>query len=373
MTRVLVLGVNPFEDLPGYQLLSLLRATGRYEVISADDSIAALRILSVTGAAIEHLPHPSSDPQEFTRLVAELCERRSIDVILPGTDAHLYALAACLSEAPQLALLCPTLEWIAANGLWNKMALQAWVSRVAPIPPYWEFADEKDAKTFASRGMYPLMVKGLRKGAIKVEDELEAIVARRAILRNPANQGRDGGVYAETFVDGEEHSLLVLADRNGRQIATFGFRKLAATQLGTTLAGQVDQERPSSIDVPSVLSEVTGPMALEFEWRRDTGGRDWLFEINVRFPSWIGALGSYGTEILEAYVSCVQSDLTIPRVCDAPPEGSVFYRLPQSGFLRLDKVFEASHDDLNAVTVSKYGSRVPLLWKSASPHQFRLK
>ena len=60
MIRVLVLGVNPFEDLPGYQLLSLLKSSRRYEVTVADDSIPALRILSMTGTSIHELPHPTS-------------------------------------------------------------------------------------------------------------------------------------------------------------------------------------------------------------------------------------------------------------------------------------------------------------------------
>src|ERR1039457_4406519 len=115
MIRVLVLGVNPFEDLPGYQLLSLLKSSGRYEVIAGDDSIPALRILSVTGARIQALPHPSLDPHLFTTCVARLCEEHVVSILLPGADAHLYALAACLTAEPQLALLCPTLNWLASN------------------------------------------------------------------------------------------------------------------------------------------------------------------------------------------------------------------------------------------------------------------
>ncbi len=375
MMRVLVLGVNPFEDLPGYQLLSLLQSSGRYEVIAADDSTPALKILSVMGTRIQALSHPSADPQLFTKRVARLCEEHDVRLLLPGTDAHLYALATCLADEPQLALLCPTLKWLASNSLLNKWDLQVWASRFARTPPRWRFDDEQDASLFAAKAMYPLMVKGLRKGAIKCDDELEAVVARRGILRNPANQGRDGGAYAESVVEGEEHSLFLLANGRGQCLALFGFRKLAITQLGTTLAAQVDAEIPSEMQLSRALSEISEPIALELEWRRDSAGRQWLFELNVRFPSWIGALGAYGLNLLEAYLTCIRRDsVKHSGSLVAPRDGSIFYRLPQSGFLALDTAFGIIGDNPYRVAgPSAYAPPMPLLWKSASPHQFRVK
>jgi hypothetical protein len=367
--------VNPFEDLPGYQLLSLLRASGKYEVIASDDSLPALKILSVTGARIAALPHPSADPLLFTASVARLCEEHVVSVLLPGSDAHLYALAAGLATEPQLAPLCPTLHWLASNNLHNKWDLQAWASRFALTPTRWSYDEEEDARRFAAKAMYPLMVKGLRKGAVKCDDELEAVVARRAILRNPANQGPGGGAYVESFVEGEEHSLFLLTEGDGGSLAIFGFRKLAVTQLGTTLAAQVDHELPSEMDLPLLLSKMSGPTALELEWRRDSAAGQWLFEVNVRFPSWIGALGAYGLSILEAYMNCIRHHPTrqdTPLV--GPPDGSIFYRLPQSGFLGLEAAFGVKKDRSHRLDVrSSYSTPIPLLWKSSSPHQFRVK
>lgn len=374
MTRVLVLGVNPFEDLPGYQLLSLLKSSGRYEVVAVDDSIPALEILSRTGTRIHALPHPSTDPNLFTAGVAKLCEKEMIDILLPGTDAHLYALSSCLADGPQLADLCPTLAWLNSNRLHNKWDLQNWVSRFAPTPQRWMFESEEDASRFAESAMYPLMVKGLRKGAVKCSDPLEAVVARRGILRNPANQGPGGGVYAESFVEGEEHSYFMLAGPHGESLATFAFRKLATTQLGTTLAGQVDRERPSAMQLLPLSMEISGPIALELEWRKDQAGNQWLFEVNARFPSWIGALGAYGLGLLEAHIGCVQHDRAQSRPANAPSDGSIFYRLPQSGFLPMEAVFRATGDASQVSTVPpRYATPMPLLWRSASPHEFRLK
>ena len=72
------------------------------------------------------------------------------------------------------------------------------------------------------------------------------------------NQGPGGGTYAEYFVDGEEHSLFLLTTGRGARLTTFGLRKLAVTQTGTTVAAQVDQEIPSGIHLSALFSEMSG-------------------------------------------------------------------------------------------------------------------
>lgn len=375
MVRVLILGVNPFEDLPGYQLLSLLKRSDKYEVIVADDSVPALKILGLTGVRIQALPLPTLDPYAFTTSVARVCREQHITILLPGTDAHLYALASCLDSEPQLGALCPILTWVASNHLRNKWDLQEWASQFARTPLRWIFDTEEDASLFKTKGRYPLMVKGLRKGAIKCVDHLEAIVAKRTILRNPANQGQDGGTYAESFIDGEEHSLFLLTGDGGNCLAAFGLRKIAATQLGTTLVAEVDQELPSEIRIPVLLSQLSCPAAIELEWRRDSAARQWLFEVNLRFPSWIGALGVCGLGLLEAYMRSINQDgRDNAKPWESPKEGSILYRLPQAGFLPLEEVFEIPRTNSTAVpTKARYSKALQPLWKSASPHQFHVK
>ncbi|HTD38673.1 MAG TPA: hypothetical protein VK669_14270 [Candidatus Limnocylindrales bacterium] len=369
MARVLVLGVNPFEDLPGYQLLGLLKR-GEHEVVAADDSSVAIAILKRLGTRIEMLPHPSEDPQMFTALVGALCREHRIDVLLPGTDAHLYALASCLGDDPDLALRCPSLTWLHAASLFTKPMLQSWLTKAGATPERWTFDDEDDASRFADESRYPIVVKGFRKGAVKCDDPLEATVARRAILRNPANQGPGGGVYAEAFIDGEEHSLFVLCGAHGERLVTFGFRKLATTQLGTTVAAVVEDSPPSGTMLEALLADVTGPTAFEIEWRRDGAAREWLFEVNVRFPSWIGSLAAYGSAVLEDYIQRVLDPGAAARSSlPAPINGTIFYRVPQSGFLSVEETF-GSPPFGKAQGAASTGK---MLWRSTAPHMFRAK
>ena len=156
---------------------------------------------------------------------------------------------------------------------------------------------------------------------------------------------------------------------------TFGFQKLAMTQLGTTVAARVSSERPTGIDIKALLTDLTGPTALELEWRKDSSGQPWLFEVNVRFPSWIGALGTYGLGLLRNYVDRVLNQCTEHgRATAAPQDGSIFYRLPQSGFLPLETTFRPRLANWPLVpTIAERQSRPSLLWESASPHKFLVK
>jgi hypothetical protein len=100
-------------------------------------------------------------------------------------------------------------------------------------------------------------------------------------------------------------------------------------------------------------------MAMEVEWRGN-GHERRVFDVNVRFPSWLGALGVAGqallTTSLEAQVGREGEVLILPE------PGTLIYRLPQSGVLAPDEVLGM-----------KGRHARPSLWPTASPHQFLVK
>lgn len=355
---ILITGVSPFEDLPGYQYHSLLLKDRRYRVALADDSDAALTILRTTGASIDHLAHPGIDRQEFVRGVAAIAKRLGARVIVPGTDAHLFALAEACQSDDWLRERCPSAVWLADKGIKNKCHLQEWISRFLRIPKYKRSSIADLDANMESFVQLPVMVKGLHKGAgiCLVSDDLAPTA--RAILRNPANQNSDGHVYLEERIAGEEHSLLILCTGDGVPWS-IGLRKLATTQSGTTLAAVVEYDALEWSIVETIAQELTPGMAIELEWR-GTGHDMRVFEVNCRFPSWIGALGEFGHSLLAASIE-MMLDRTPGPLCARPDPGSVIYRLPQSGFLSPEVAFNSS---LRAR---------PLLWQTASPHQFLVK
>lgn len=357
-SEILITGVSPFEDLPGYQYYSLLLNDSRFNVVLADDNDPALTILRTTGTKIHRLAHPGTNRDQFLSEVTSIAQQLETRLIVPGTDSHLFALADASTHHSWLRSCCPPAAWLADRGIKDKCHLQQWISDFLPIPKFVRSSAQDIRGKMNGLGQLPIMVKGLHKGAVKCEaiDDLES--ATRAVLRNPANAIHGEQIYLEECIEGEEHCLLVLRN-NSRHPWTVGLRKLATTQTGTTLAAVVEHNSLSSSIVEDIANQLSPGMAIELEWR-GSGENSKVFEVNCRFPSWIGALGKYGHDLLVASLD-LQVGSAPAALCASPESGSVIYRLPQSGFLSPDVAFYHARNP------------TPLLWASASPHQFLVK
>lgn len=356
--RILVLGVSPFEDLPGYQLLALLKDIPDYRVVALDDSEAAQKILTHAGATVHLAPHPGRDEKGFLEVVELICRKERIDLILPGTDAHLFALARAHAAGHWFASLCKSGVWLASNGIGDKQDLQNWLSSYIPVPKRWPIKSQADLD--GSHIVYPIMVKGTRKGGTKCETKEEAVAALAATLKNPANLGSGGGAYLEEHVDGEEHCYLFVKGCGG-SLAGVGIRKLATTQTGTTLAASIDYQVPPDSQFGELADQLGPGMVVEVEWR-SAGATAVAFEANVRFPSWIGALGETGQELLKFGMLALLGEASSIDAIKLPQRDAIIYRLPQSGFLAPHEAFEQGRS-----------RRQTLLWKGSAPHQFLIK
>lgn len=355
--HVLITGVSPFEDLPGYHYAALLRDDSRYRLLLADDSPPALAVLRAGGASIQEVTHPGHDEEKFLAETDALIRMGHYSAVLPGTDAHLFALARGTASMAWVERLCPTAVWIAREGIHTKWDLQAWISDFMPIPQRWRIDDAIVPDWFTTPGAPPVMVKGLRKGAVRCEcaDELNA--AARFLMRNPANQDAEGGIYLEEHVEGEEHSVLIV--RLLDSTAWIGLRKIATSQTGTTLAAIVEYDQIEPELIQAIAERLQPGMAMEIEWR-GMGRKRCVFEVNVRFPSWVGALGAVGQALFTASLEAqFGRESSIQPLPDA---GTLIYRLPQSGMLSLGETLHMEKRPLGS-----------LLWPSASPHQFLVK
>lgn len=374
--RILILGVNPFEDVPGFQLLGLLKERFGGNILAADDSEPAIRVLEQIGAKVHHVPDPSTRETEYLSVITDLCNRHKVDMLIPANDAHLSTLSRNYSTLSSLLPPCPMIAAINSLNLFNKWLIQDWLSNWVPVPRRWVYNSDMDLERWEQTNGFPVMVKGMRKGAIKCSDHIEAIAARRAILENPVNRGTAGGGYLEEYINGEEHSILFLA-RRGTILSRIGLRKLACTKLGTTVLAEVGGHFEDDIDLRRIATSMFDVMVLEMEYRITPEGKRFFFEGNLRFPSWVGALGVYGKLLVESYVELSLADDEILGLSPLPLfDRMLIYRLPQAGPLTLQQAFAAREDatPVSARNQSWGSSNQPrLLWQGCSPYEFRTK
>jgi len=374
--RILVLGVNPFEDLPGYQLIGLLGKSNGNKLFAADDSEEAVAVLEQLHSQIELVPHPSKGATKYLDAVLQICDRHKIDFLIPANDAHLAALLECSNHCKEIRALCPLLDWFPPGGLWNRWRIQNWLSQFCKTPARYPYETEADLLKWEHDHNYPVVVKGMRKGGLKALDHGEAVAARRNVWKNPANLGKYGGAYLEAFIEGTERATLLVFGWEGRLLCSLGIQKLATTQLGTTLVARIDEVFERDLDVKGLLSSFSGPGVVEVESRTDAQGKEWFFEANLRFPTWIGALGKFGQWLVESFLDLVLGKEDVDQHAVRVPEpGTLIYRLPESGVLpmqetlgQLARVKHVKQEESS--TPASVGS---LLWPSRSPHQFLTK
>jgi hypothetical protein len=368
--------VNPFEDVPGFQVLGLLRSIDTDLVLAVDDSLPAIEVLSRLGARVGHVPHPSAGLVDYARSVRAICTANRITCVVPATDAHLVGLALCLQRGLIDPQPCHYLQVLCDRGWYNKWAIQDSLSVFGCTPARWPFETEADLLEWERLQHYPVVVKGMRKGAVRCHDTHDALAARRHLLANPANQGDHGGTFLESYVDGEEHSVLFVTGSDGCVVSCLGVRKLATTQLGTTLMAVVEDISRWRTRFPAVETLFRGPGILEIESRIDRDGREWFFEANIRFPSWIGALGSYGAHVLRRFLEeALGSPQESYSASEPPAIGSVIYRLPTSGIVALPEAFQGTGGRLSSTgeVWATASPTVSTLWRGLSPRQFRVK
>ena len=116
------------------------------------------------------------------KAVRGICDRQAIELLLPASDAHVSALSQGFSLWPSLADICPQLQSLANRKLFNKWTGQQWLSSIGHTPARWAYRTAADLVSWSEKNSYPVMVKGMRKGAARCRDEVEAVVARRTIL-----------------------------------------------------------------------------------------------------------------------------------------------------------------------------------------------
>lgn len=349
--RILVTQVNPFEDVPGYQLLSLLSGEPDIIVDACDDSPVAVDILAGAGYVTSALAHPYRDPQLFESQIRTILDAEQYHAVFRGSDAHLFAMAEIFARSAEVRAACPTLDWLVAHGLKSKWDLQDWAAAHLPTPRRWLNAEDVPGQLRDARRV---VVKGSLKECRLIEEWSEVPTLVRQLSGNPANLGPGGRAYFEERLEGSEFCLLLA--KTALSVESVMLRKLAATQSGTTMVGQLLDLQQCPFDIAGLQDGMRPGMVLEIEWMAGPAGPI-VFEVNPRFPSWVGALGAYGTALVKQAIGAIRG-IPSPSRAPRPASGTKLLRLPHSGALGGAQA-----------TARERG----LLWDPAGPHRFIVK
>lgn len=282
--RVLVTGAG---GPAGVAVIRALQRDPAVEIIAADLDLYAAGLYLVDRG--RRWLVPAGDATGFAEELLARCRARGVDVVIPTVDAELLPLAVTRERFAGAGIRLALPSEDALRGTLDKLALARRCAPVVRTPR----TEPLTAAIAADSWTYPVIVKprsgsgsrGIR--AVATADELRAL-------------GSDQALIVQDFLPGEEYSLDVLADADGRVVSVVPRVRLRVDS-GVSVAGRTLHDPELDALARAVVAAVGLSLVANVQCRRDLHGRAALLEVNPRFP---GALPL-----------TIHSGVDMPRLC----------------------------------------------------------
>jgi carbamoyl-phosphate synthase large subunit len=264
--RVLITGMG------GPAGISVLRgiADDPFDVYSADIDPLAAGLYLVPAARRVMLPR--GDSPRFVSAVKDVCRKHAIDVLVPTVDSELLPVAEARADfdADGVALVNPSAETL--RTCLDKWALHQRCAGVVRVPA----SVVADAEFDPNAIDLPVIVKP-RSGS--GSRGIRLITERADLERVP----RDGTQLVQEHLPGPEHSLDVLARRDGRVLAVVPRERLKVDS-GIAVTARVTRDQALESFGRTVAQRIGLTGVGNVQVKQTAGGEPALLEVNPRFP-----------------------------------------------------------------------------------------
>lgn len=278
ITRVLVTGAG------GPAGVAVIRSLMRREDITvfAADMDGWASGLYLVPASQRRLVPPGAD-DEFLPALRRLVADDGLDLVISTVDVELLALADRRDELAPAVLAAPPAQTLTVA--LDKLALADLCKATGRVPR--TVLAGPDA--LATDWEFPVFAKP-RTGA--GSRGIRMVPDRLALEGLPV----DEGLIVQDLLPGEEYSIDVLADANGRVVAAVP-RTRARVDSGVAIAGQTVRDSELEETAASVARAIGLVGVANVQLRRGRDGRAMLLEVNPRFPGALPLTIAAGVDI----------------------------------------------------------------------------
>jgi carbamoyl-phosphate synthase large subunit len=281
--RVLVTGAGGPAAIAA---MKSLHADDSIELLAADMDPWAAGLYLVPPAARTLIPAGAA--AGFTDALLAQCVKLGVDVILPTVDAELRPLAHA-REAFKAAgidlLLAPA---AALDVILDKLLLAEHCAAVVRVPRTELFGPFVDPDSWS----YPVIVKP-REGS---GSRGIVMVGSAAELAKLAALDLTAALIVQEFLPGEEYSVDVLADADGRVVASVP-RLRARVDSGVSVGGRTVHDAEVEWFGRTVAQATGVTFVANVQCKRDQGGSPALLEVNPRMPGTLGLTIASGVDM----------------------------------------------------------------------------
>jgi carbamoyl-phosphate synthase large subunit len=278
MTRVLVTGAG---GAAGVAVIRSLLRRPDVTVYAADMDGWASGLYLVPSAQRRLVEPGRSDG--FVPGIAALVEADAIDVVISTVDVELASLASRRDELAPAVLAAPSAETIAVA--LDKLALAERCAPTANVPR----TVLAGPAALAVPWEFPVFAKP-RSGA--GSRGIRVVPDRAALEALPD----DEDLIVQDLLPGEEYSVDVIADRDGRVVAAVP-RTRTRVDSGVSIAGRTVRDEELEETASAVARAIGLVGVANVQLRRDRAGRAALLEVNPRFPGALPLTIAAGVDI----------------------------------------------------------------------------
>lgn len=284
--RVAVTGLNAVDSPgPGVAVIRGIRDCKDYEVEIIGLSYEALEpgiYMDDIADRTYQIPYPSAGSEALLNRLQYIHSKENIDVLIPNFDAELPNFIRLAGKLKDMGIhtFLPTPAQFEAREKINLFKFCEKHNMVAPRDRVLYKAGELSVT--ATQFGYPLVVKGKFYEAT-VCHTLEQ--ATKAFHKYESKWGLP--IIVQEFINGTEINVAALGDGTGKTISAVPMRKLFITDKGKAWAG-VTLDDPGLVKLAERFIEATKWRGgFELEIMRSSDGKNYIMEINPRFPAWI--------------------------------------------------------------------------------------
>ncbi|MDH3423099.1 MAG: ATP-grasp domain-containing protein [Gemmatimonadota bacterium] len=265
-TRVLVTGAG------GAAAVSVLRALASQDVLlyAGDVDLHAVGLYLFP----EHrrVLLPRGDDPAFVERVSSYCEAEEVDVLIPTVDSELIPLAERADDLRALGTEMVLADLATLRVCLDKLDLARACVGIVPVPR----SAALDGSFRPAGWTFPVIVKprtgsgGRGVRMVRSPEELEGLE-------------RDGTLMVQEYLPGEEYSVDVFADQDGRVRACVPRARLKVDS-GVAVAARTLRDAELEGLARAVAQRIGLRYVANVQFRRDREGWPSLLEVNPRFP-----------------------------------------------------------------------------------------
>lgn len=238
------------------------------------------------------VPYPKAGHKVLLARLDAIAEKDPIDAVIPCLDSELPNFIKIHPELVKRGVGCvfPTAQAFAQRSKENLPVLCRRID--VPTPATRASSDPAKLARFVAKIGYPAYLKGRYYEAHLVHSPQELYYVFNELMRVWG-----GPVLAQEMTLGEEYDVVGLGDVDGNIVGSCSIRKMLRTKAGKGFAGMVVAD-PALDDLASRIIGAlrwNGPFELEFI--KAAGRPHQLFEMNPRFPAWVGFPSQVGCNL----------------------------------------------------------------------------